>query len=85
MYLYKLLQKSLQVFPDGLISAELQVAESLGIETHLRGCGVLQHLPTHAHRQVVMDTHLLKDICIQYVSLNCCQIKPFTNCETILN
>lgn len=40
LYLYKLLQQRLQVFPYSLASAELQVAKSLGIETHLGGCRV---------------------------------------------
>lgn len=59
-YLNQLLQQRLQVRPDGLVAAQLQVAKSLGVETHLRGRGVLQHLPTHAHCQVVVSTHLLK-------------------------
>lgn len=64
--LYKLLQQCLQVFSHCFISAELQVAKSLGVETNLRRRGVLQNLSANTNRKIVVDAHLLKT-CIQYI------------------
>lgn len=60
MNLDQLLQQSLQVLPDCLIPAELQVAKSLSVKTNFRGSGVFEHLSKHAHCQVVMNTPLLR-------------------------
>lgn len=62
-YLDQLLQQRLEVLPDCLVSAQLQVAQGLGVESDLGGSGVLQHLATQPHRQVVVDTNLLDRKC----------------------
>lgn len=78
--LYKLLQQCLQVFSHSFILAEFEAAKSLGEQTNLRGCRVLQNLSTNTHRKVVMDTHLLKT-CIQAHSISFCLVEMLSNCK----